>query len=60
MIVLEARQSCSGDSGPIHRIGRARPVSDRFGVSPLEAIAAIVLFVVVLGALNFIEFGRLD
>jgi len=26
----------------------------------LEAIAAILLFVIVLGALNFIEFGRLD
>jgi hypothetical protein len=29
-------------------------------VSLLEAIAAILLFVIVLGGLNFIEFGRLD
>jgi hypothetical protein len=39
---------------PAHALPRAR------GAHPMIAIAFILLFVAVLGALNLYEFGRLD
>jgi hypothetical protein len=43
---------------PPHSLGKAE-ASD-FLEPPMLGIAAIVIFIVVFGALNFFEFGRLD